>query len=104
MKTIDNANKIIEAIGLFSEPLGSDLTPAHIKEAIAHHEAAVKHANITKAAAIQASNDKKAALKAIGDLITRVRSAARGKYGPDSTEYEQVGGTRASERKPKKKK
>lgn len=104
MKTIDNANKIISALATFSEPLGEDLTPDQIQQAIATHEAAVKEANATKAAAIKASNDKKAALKAITDLITRVRSATRGKYGPDSTQYEQVGGTRASERKRKTKK
>jgi hypothetical protein len=35
---------------------------------------------------------------------TRSRSVARGQYGPDSTQYEQLGGKRASERKPPKRK
>jgi hypothetical protein len=33
------------------------------------------------------------------DLVTRIRSALRGVYGPDSTQYEQAGGTHRSERK-----
>jgi hypothetical protein len=38
------------------------------------------------------------------DIGNRGRSAARGQFGPDSTEYEQLGGTRSSERKPPKRK
>lgn len=34
------------------------------------------------------------------EVITRGRSAVRGTFGADSDEYEQVGGTRTSERKP----
>jgi hypothetical protein len=32
-------------------------------------------------------------------VVTRLRSVVKGFYGPDSTEYEQVGGTRTSDRK-----
>lgn len=35
----------------------------------------------------------------IATTITRARSGFRAIYGPDSTQYEQAGGTRASERK-----
>jgi hypothetical protein len=37
-------------------------------------------------------------------ITVRARSAARGQLGPNSTEYEQLGGTRSSERKPRTKK
>ena len=40
----------------------------------------------------------------ISDICTRARSGARAQFGPNSTQYEQLGGTRASERKPRKKK
>ena len=33
------------------------------------------------------------------ELVTRIRSAMRGFYGPNSTQYEQVGGTRRDDRK-----
>jgi hypothetical protein len=32
------------------------------------------------------------------DLVTRVRAGFKAVYGPDSTQYEQAGGTRRSER------
>jgi len=35
----------------------------------------------------------------LNDLVSRARSGVRAAFGPDSTEYEQVGGTRRSERK-----
>jgi hypothetical protein len=40
----------------------------------------------------------------VSGLNSRFRSIARGQFGPDSSEYEQVGGTRSSERKSAKKK
>jgi hypothetical protein len=35
----------------------------------------------------------------VKDVVTRLRSAVRGFYGPDSSEYHEVGGTRQSDRK-----
>jgi hypothetical protein len=40
----------------------------------------------------------------VAELITRGRSGMRAFFGPDSPQYAQVGGTRASERKPRTKK
>lgn len=37
----------------------------------------------------------------VAELITRGRSGMRAAFGPDSPQYAQVGGTRASERKPR---
>jgi hypothetical protein len=37
---------------------------------------------------------------AIWDKVKRVRASVRGIYGDDSTQYELVGGTRMSDRKP----
>ena len=39
--------------------------------------------------------------KALRDLITRARSGFRAFYGPDSAQYDQAGGVRTSERKPR---
>ena len=36
---------------------------------------------------------------ALSELVTRARSGFRAVYGPDSSQYEQAGGTRKSERK-----
>lgn len=40
----------------------------------------------------------------IQSINTRALSGARAQFGPDSSVYEQLGGTRASERKPRTKK
>jgi hypothetical protein len=57
--------------------------------------------------AVQASNDQLQNRMSERDkladelklTLTRLRSVVRGFYGPDSNEYQQVGGTRASDRK-----
>jgi hypothetical protein len=46
-----------------------------------------------------AVNAKDADLKGLRSMIADIRTAVKGAYGADSTEYELVGGTRASERK-----
>jgi hypothetical protein len=47
---------------------------------------------------VNQSNDK---LAAISTAASRARSGFRAFFGPDSSQYEQAGGTRASERKPR---
>jgi hypothetical protein len=49
-------------------------------------------------------NDLNRQAAEIQEITVRARSVARGQYGLDSTQYDQLGGTRASERKPRKKK
>jgi hypothetical protein len=44
-------------------------------------------------------NQRDDLVKELRTLITRARSGFRAVYGPDSTQYEQSGGTRQSERK-----
>jgi hypothetical protein len=45
-------------------------------------------------------NARDAEIAALNQLVTRARSGMRSMFGPDSTQYEQAGGTRKSERKP----
>ena len=47
----------------------------------------------------QSQNELEALEKALGDKNVRMLAATKAQYGPDSTEYEQVGGTRRSDRK-----
>jgi hypothetical protein len=49
-------------------------------------------------------NDVNEAAAGIQSINTRARSGARAQFGEDSTQYEQLGGTRASDRKKPKKK
>ena len=50
---------------------------------------------------VNATNDKAAG---IGDIYTRALSGIRAVFGPDSSQYDEAGGTRRSERKVSKKK
>lgn len=44
-------------------------------------------------------NEANARSDELSELVSRARSGFRAFYGPDSTQYEQAGGTRASDRK-----
>jgi hypothetical protein len=46
-----------------------------------------------------AINDSNSKAVNVNDAVTRARSGFRAMYGPDSTQYEQAGGTRRSDRK-----
>jgi hypothetical protein len=46
-------------------------------------------------------NQRNDAYASLWDNVKRVRSGVKGIYGDDSSQYEMVGGTRASERKPR---
>jgi hypothetical protein len=50
----------------------------------------------------QRVNEANSKADELNSIVTRARSGFRAIYGPDSTQYEQAGGTRASERKPRK--
>lgn len=52
-------------------------------------------------AALNETNTKS---QAVTEIATRARTGIRGYFGPDSTQYEQAGGTRRSERKPRTRK
>jgi hypothetical protein len=47
----------------------------------------------------QSQNELEGMERSLGDKNVRVLAATKALYGPDSTEYEQVGGTRRSDRK-----
>ena len=44
-------------------------------------------------------NNRDDTVRELQELITRARSGFRATYGPDSSQYEQAGGVRSSERK-----
>lgn len=49
-------------------------------------------------------NRRDEAARTLNAIVVRARSGIRGFFGPDSSQYEQAGGTRTSERKPRKRK
>lgn len=79
--------------------LGDEVTLAKVKATRA--ELAKCDADITTLTTQLTAlrNDEGTCAAKGADLVTRIRSGLRGVYGPDSTQYEQAGGTRRSERK-----
>ena len=73
-------------------------------------------ANLTKAQSIQSQlneleakftdlrNQRDELYTGIWDQVKRVRNGIKGVYGDDSSQYEMIGGTRRSERRPPKRK
>src|SRR5262245_39721706 len=72
--------------------LTADITAATTLEA----QVASLEAQLTSA-----ENQRDALYAGMWDKLKRVRSGVKAKYGDDSSQYEMVGGTRMSERKPR---
>lgn len=84
---------------------GAGLTEAAFEEAIVAAETLLSRYNQMLSQLDELQNELVAAEKVANDKSKRVLSATEATYGPDSNEYEMVGGTRLSDRKkPGKKK
>jgi len=71
---------------------------------IANLEAKVSALDALNAERTRLVNEKGEDAEHLSDYIVQVRSVVKGLFGDDSSEYDMVGGTRASERKKGKKK
>jgi hypothetical protein len=79
--------------------LGSNLSLANFKQLIADGRAKLDDYNQTLATADQKANDVAAAELAVRDYSGRMLAGVAATFGRDSNQYEQSGGTRASERR-----
>ncbi|HEX8069087.1 MAG TPA: hypothetical protein VF546_03985 [Pyrinomonadaceae bacterium] len=104
-------SKVIEqaearATGLKSKDanfdLGNGLTAAAYEERIAKTRAALDEYNESLAISDRLLNELTAEERALREYSGRILAATKGKYGPNSTEYELAGGTRTEEREPPK--
>ena len=78
---------------------GNNLTLAAYKAAITDAQAKQSNYNTLLSQVDEAKNVFQAAEATVGDLSDRMLAAAAARFGRDSAEYEQAGGTRKSERK-----
>ena len=78
---------------------GAGLQVADYEQEINNLSAKIDRYNGMLAAADSLSNEIEADERNLRTTSTRMLSAAEAQYGPDSSEYEQAGGTRRSERK-----
>ena len=79
--------------------LGSSLTLANFKQLIADGRAKLDDYNQTLATADQKANEVAAAEQAVREYSGRMLAGVAATFGKDSSEYEQSGGTRTSERR-----
>jgi len=74
------------------------LTQAEMQAGMERVGAIVTQINNLEAQLTDLRNQRDAAKSELWDQVKRVRSAVKGIYGDDASEYEVVGGTRRSER------
>jgi hypothetical protein len=78
---------------------GLNLKLTDYEQEINGFSAKLDNYNSAVSALDQLQNELEADEQKLRDKNKRMLSAAEGQYGPDSSEYEQAGGTRQSERK-----
>ena len=79
--------------------LGPNLTPDSFEESVTGFIARLDTYNQHVAGLDQDQNELEAAEVGLREQNRRILSAVEAQFGPDSSEYEKVGGTRQSERK-----
>jgi hypothetical protein len=75
------------------------ITQATFAEELTHTHTIQAQLHVLEMQMIDLRNKRDQQLTRMWDVIKRTRATVKGTYGDDSTEYELVGGTRASERK-----
>ncbi|MDU9048203.1 MAG: hypothetical protein Q3M30_05105 [Candidatus Electrothrix sp. Rat3] len=103
-KLLQIAGEIKEALGKISTDLPADVTPTETAAKIAELETAIAELDAINAERTRKVNVKRDKAGALSDYLVHVRLSVKAACGPDSSEYEMVGGTRTSERKKPKKK
>lgn len=81
-----------------------DVTLPAFKTMVATFKTTRANAEDLRTQLTKAVNDVNDQADGLASITVRGRSGVRAQFGPDSAQYDQVGGTRSSERKPRKKK
>lgn len=95
---LTDANRIVDTWNANTDFTLGSITLAKFTEArdaLAAADAEVESKRTELAALLNARDERHAVMQ---DLVTRMRAGFKAVYGPDSTQYEQAGGTRRSER------
>lgn len=103
-KLLQEAHAIKEALEQMGEGVPVGISASEMSDRIAALEAIISELDKANANTTQLVNSKGDQARRVSDYIVQVRSVVKGISGPDSSEYEMVGGTRASERKKPKRK
>ena len=103
-KLLQIAGETKEALGKISATLPADVTVAEMEAKIADLEGAISALDALNAERTRLVNVKGEKAGALSDYLVHVRVSVKAACGPDSSEYDMIGGTRSSERKKPKKK
>ena len=98
-KLLQEANEVRQALEKIGAGLPAEISAAEMGAKIAELETAVSELDALNAERTRLVNVKAEKADAASDYIVRARAAVKGIFGPDSSEYDMIGGTRSSERK-----
>jgi hypothetical protein len=97
--TLAEAEQIARVWGENPTYAMGDVTLAQLKTLIEELRARSHATEDIRTQLTAAINDANGRAETLNGIVTRARSGFRAFFGPDSTQYEQAGGTRLSDRK-----
>ena len=97
--TLAEAEQIARVWGENTAFAMGDVTLAQLKTMIEELRTRSRATEDIRTQLTAAINEANGRAEALNGIVTRARSGFRAFFGPDSTQYEQVGGTRLSDRK-----
>lgn len=105
-RILEKAKKRINSIESFAPDLnfGNDKSLNHYKKLAEQVEEKIKYYNQKMAEKTEAKESLKQAQKQLAAMNTEMLAGIKAIYGRDSNEYELMGGTRYSKRKPRESK
>lgn len=103
-KLLQEAGEIKTALEKISATLPAGISAADMEAKITALETVVSELDAVNADRTRLVNSKAEQAGILSDFIVQVRLAVKAVCGPDSSEYEMIGGTRSSERKKPKRK
>lgn len=99
--TMEQARAVLEAWRNIDATLKiGDLELAALEAGVTQAEPFYSHIDSLESQLTDARNQRDDHLKSVWDMVKRVRTGVKAIYGDDSSQYEMVGGTRLSDRKP----
>lgn len=103
-KLLKEAGRVQQALEKIGQGLPDSISAAEMEKKIHTLELGISALDALNAERTRLVNQKGEQAEDLSDYIVRARATVKGIFGADSTEYDMVGGTRASERKRGKRK
>ena len=103
-KLLQEANEVKQALAAIGAGLPPEISAAGMEARIVELETVISQLDANNVERTRLVNLKKDKAEVVSDYVVQSRAVVKGIFGADSSEYDMVGGTRASERsRPKRK-